>query len=266
MSIKFETALSVFADAFALVRSATFPAESLRCGPLWIVRDRPRPIEQMRIEEIFAYGCSPLEAVAAVRTYAPRSRYTLGLFETPKHKAHEIKSIVRQHGYRSWFNEPLFVCDIRGAPELCTRKDIAGCTLHRAQTPEEIAAVTRAVGGKSRRMADARQLAGRRPQVRMYYASVDGAPVAHGRSIHLRPAVSWVHDVATHPAHRRRGIATALMAYMLADDAAHGAKHSVLLASHTGALLYPRLGYQQIGTLLMFIPSRRKSSPPAPRQ
>jgi predicted acetyltransferase len=57
--------------------------------------------------------------------------------------------------------------------------------------------------------------------------------------------------------HRRRGIGSAMLAKMLRDDRAHKAKYSVLLSSHTGALLYPRVGYQQIGTLLMFAPMRK---------
>jgi predicted acetyltransferase len=57
-------------------------------------------------------------------------------------------------------------------------------------------------------------------------------------------------------AQRRRGIGTALLAKMLRDDRAHGARQSVLLASHAGALLYPHVGYEQIGMLLMFV--RRK--------
>ncbi len=38
------------------------------------------------------------------------------------------------------------------------------------------------------------------------------------------------------------------------------AKCSVLTASHTGALLYPRVGYERIGTLFMFVPRRAKSA------
>ena len=45
---------------------------------------------------------------------------------------------------------------------------------------------------------------------------------------------------------------------MLRDDRARGSKCSVLTASHTGALLYPRMGYERIGTLFMFAPSRAK--------
>jgi hypothetical protein len=34
----------------------------------------------------------------------------------------------------------------------------------------------------------------------------------------------------------------------------------VLTASHTGALLYPRVGYARIGTLFMFAPRRVTSA------
>jgi predicted N-acetyltransferase YhbS len=58
--------------------------------------------------------------------------------------------------------------------------------------------------------------------------------------------------------HRRRGIGQALLARMLRDDRARGSKGSVLLASHAGALLYPRVDYERIGKLLMFAPARAK--------
>jgi hypothetical protein len=44
---------------------------------------------------------------------------------------------------------------------------------------------------------------------------------------------------------------------MLRDDRAAGASAGVLLASHTGAKLYPSVGYEQIGTLLLFTPRKR---------
>jgi predicted acetyltransferase len=56
------------------------------------------------------------------------------------------------------------------------------------------------------------------------------------------------------PSHRRRGIGQALLSKMLWDDQAHGSKCSVLTATHAGALLYPRVGYERIGTLFMFGP------------
>ena len=58
------------------------------------------------------------------------------------------------------------------------------------------------------------------------------------------------------PDFRRRGIGKSLLLRMLRDDRAAGATLSVLLASHAGALLYPTVGYQEIGKLLLFTPRR----------
>jgi hypothetical protein len=52
---------------------------------------------------------------------------------------------------------------------------------------------------------------------------------------------------------------------MLADDKARGAQANVLLASHAGAKLYPAVGYETIGKLLIFGPPR-SAARPAPDQ
>jgi GNAT superfamily N-acetyltransferase len=52
--------------------------------------------------------------------------------------------------------------------------------------------------------------------------------------------------------HRRKGIGTALMTTLLADDRRNRIVASTLLASHTGAKLYPRVGYRPIATLYLF--------------
>jgi hypothetical protein len=46
------------------------------------------------------------------------------------------------------------------------------------------------------------------------------------------------------------------MGAMLTDEARGGVMWSVLLASLTGARLYPHLGYEERGLLLVFSPRR----------
>lgn len=67
---------------------------------------------------------------------------------------------------------------------------------------------------------------------------------------------NWVSNLFVHPDYRRRGIGKSLMSTMLNEDADYGVKYSALLASKTGALLYPHLGYEQHGVLLIFTPRR----------
>jgi GNAT superfamily N-acetyltransferase len=88
------------------------------------------------------------------------------------------------------------------------------------------------------------------------YVALDGADiVGRVRSVDAAGA-TWCADMYVQPSHRRRGIGQALLSKMLRDDRARGSKCSVLTASHTGALLYPRVGYERIGTLFMFAPKR----------
>ena len=67
---------------------------------------------------------------------------------------------------------------------------------------------------------------------------------------------TWCSNVYVAPSFRRRGIAKALLSRLLMDDRNSGAVANVLLASHAGALLYPVVGYQTIGELLMYTPPR----------
>jgi predicted N-acetyltransferase YhbS len=88
------------------------------------------------------------------------------------------------------------------------------------------------------------------------YVALDGNEiVGRVRSVNAAGA-TWCADMYVAPSRRRRGIGQALLSRMLRDDRALGSKCSVLTASHTGALLYPRVGYERIGTLLMFAPRR----------
>lgn len=75
------------------------------------------------------------------------------------------------------------------------------------------------------------------------------------RSIGVGDA-TWCSNIYVKPEFRRRGIARALLSQMLHDDRSAGAQQAVLLASHTGAKLYPVVGYEQIGTLLVYTPPK----------
>ena len=92
------------------------------------------------------------------------------------------------------------------------------------------------------------------------YVALDGEEiVGRVRSVDAVGA-TWCADMHVNASHRRRGIGRALLCRMLRDDRARGSKCSVLTASHTGALLYPHVGYERIGTLFLFVPGKAKPS------
>jgi predicted N-acetyltransferase YhbS len=92
--------------------------------------------------------------------------------------------------------------------------------------------------------------------LRAYVARVAGEIVGFVRSIDT-PGGTWCSNMHVLEPHRRRGIGRAMLCRMLRDDRAAGAELAVFTASHTGALLYPHVGYEQIATLYFYTPRKR---------
>jgi GNAT superfamily N-acetyltransferase len=243
-------AIDVVAAALALNRSVIAPAEVVRHGPLWIMRDAAPRAKRARNEEIFAYGASPDEVVRALRDYAPPGRYALEPFLAPDEAPDAVKAAYKAHGFRLSHSEPLFVASLGGqqAPG-------GGWDVRRVTSLEEAREVSLQLWGKATRKLRPEDLEGGRPAIRMYWVEYKGRAVAAARSLMPEPRAAWLHDVATAPEHRRRGIATALLSHVLSDDARLGASFSVLLASQAGSKLYPRLGYNQQALLQVYNPA-----------
>jgi GNAT superfamily N-acetyltransferase len=240
------------ARALALIRSIVAPAEVVRHGPLWILRDVEAQHGRSRREEIFAFGAPPAEIARAVRDYQPRGLYALAPVIGPGEDEAEVKVVYKSLGYRLGFTEPLFVCDLAGRGPVPSPWRIS-----RVTSLEEAKRVSLQVFGKPARKLRAEDLTAPKPQMRLYWVEVDGHAVAAARSLMPGRGVTWLHDVATLPDYRRRGIATALINHILAEDAILGSKRSVLLASLAGSKLYPRLGYRQVALMQIYTPLRK---------
>jgi GNAT superfamily N-acetyltransferase len=81
-------------------------------------------------------------------------------------------------------------------------------------------------------------------RVRAYIGSVMGKPVATA-SAHYGAGVVGLYGVATLPAYRRQGLATALMLHALRAARAEGISIATLYASEMGQEVYRRLGFRQ---------------------
>jgi GNAT superfamily N-acetyltransferase len=150
-------------------------------------------------------------------------------------------------GYRLLATEGFFVHRMKRIP-----RPPSPVSIERVCTPDLAAQL----GRITRTRPIASNLLGDDAPFRQYVA-LDGADiVGRVRSVDAAGATRCA-DMYVHPSHRRRGIGQALLLKMLRDDRARGSKCSVLTASHTGALLYPRVGYERIGTLFMFVPKRK---------
>jgi len=249
-------ALEVFVQGFSFTRSFTHPYLGERVGPLWVMRDAPRPLTRQgkpgkyRTEEWVACGIPSVEIDRIVRKHA-RGRFAICVLRSSDEPREAIsvdamRAEFKEMSYRLMSTEPLMIHSLKQIPSF-----------------EEPAAIERV---SSQEMADRVNKAARSRQIlpehlrsdgslaapmRQYVALVDGELVGRGASVTTGDA-TWVSNMFVRPELRRRGIARSIMSRMLRDDREAGALQSVLLASHTGAMLYPVVGYEQIGTLYTY--------------
>jgi GNAT superfamily N-acetyltransferase len=244
-----ELAIEVFVRGHSAVKSRTHPYEAGRNGPLWVMRDAPRKNPRdYRKEEWIAHGTDAREVDAIARRHT-RGWFFVSVMIREGEPDESTRIAYKSLGYRLLATEGFFVQRLLRIPKSQTPVSIEW-----VRTPDLAARLgkvtrTRPIASDLLKVAPFRQ-----------YVALDGEDiVGRVRSVDAAGA-SWCADMYVSPSHRRRVIGRALLIRMLRDDRARGSKCSVLTASHTGALLYPRAGYERIGTLFMFVP--RRATPP----
>ncbi|WP_245462846.1 GNAT family N-acetyltransferase [Mesorhizobium sp. M7D.F.Ca.US.005.01.1.1] len=239
----------MFVHGYSADRSRTFPYEASRVGPLWLMRDAERKNPRdYRGEEWVVHDVAAQEADAIVRQHA-RPGFAISVVVANENPDGPTRTAYKALGYRLLRTEGFFVHRLRQIPS-----PPAVASVERVQTAERAAQLGKII----RRQPIAVDLLGDSAPFRQYVA-VDGTDIV-GRVRSLDAAgATWCSSMYVEPSHRRRGIGQALMSKMLRDDRARGSRCSVLAATHAGALLYPRMGYERIGTLLIFAPKSRKT-------
>ena len=241
-----ETALEAFAHGICFTRSFTHPYLAERVEGLWVTRDAPRKSGRYRREEWISHGVVPEKVVRIIGRHT-RGRYAICAICAAGESDESLRSGYRALGYRLGFTEPIMVHRLRRIPRFAPPTEIV-----RVLDPALANQVNTAV---RRRQILPEHLTPDAP-LRMYAALVDGDPVGWVSSIEVAGA-TWCANLYVKLEYRRRGIGRALMCRMLRDDRSHGSQLAVLAASHTGAMLYPLVGYEQIGTLYSYTSRRR---------
>jgi GNAT superfamily N-acetyltransferase len=245
--VNLDLAIEVFVRGYAFGRGFTHPcvAERIEHG-IWVVEDAPRTTGEYRNEEYVAFGHAPELVLQAAREHT-RGRYKISAIRTVDQGAADLRDSYKAHGCRLIGTEPIMVHRLVEMPAAKSPAEIV-----RVTTIEQANLLARAA---RRKQILPEHLRADPPPLRQYMALVDGKPVGWVGSVPMC-GVAWCTNMFVATAHRRKGIATALMARMLADDRDAGAAANVLLASHSGARLYATLGYETIGELLLFTPPR----------
>lgn len=240
------TAIEVFLGGVAFARSYTYPYEVHQVGRLWVMRDAPRkrPADYRR-EEWVVYGLDPVKADALIRRET-RGRYCICAMRDIDQPDGPLRAAYKAAGYRLGGTEAMMVHRLERVPDF--------------REPFPVRRVTTA------EMAERLNKATRRRQIRpedlaegarfRSYVAMDGPRViGWGHSIAVGEH-AWVQSMFVFPSYRRRGIGKAILSRLLRDDQSRRVKASYLSASHAGAMLYPHLGFETIGHLLLYTPRK----------
>lgn len=242
-------AIEAFVRGFCFTRSFTHPYLPERFGRVWVVRDAPRASGDYRNEEWIAHGVPPADVDRLARAHA-RGRFAICAIRAMDEPDEPLRDDYKALGYRLGTTEPLMVHHLQRIPRPAAPVRIERVTTQAMADRLARAARTRQV--LPEHLADGSRL-------RQYVALDDrNRPVGWVRSIDAGKGATWCSNMFVRPRSRRRGIGRAMLARMLRDDRAAGAKAAVLLASHVGAKLYGAVGYEQIGTLLLFTPAKKR--------
>jgi len=242
-----ERGLQSFLHGFSATRSLTHPYPVRQAHPsIWVLSDAPRTRGSTRNAEVIVYGASPEATLETIRQEAIGRHALCVLLEAPE-TLEATRDSYKQQGYRFVGGEALFVLPID------RRINYASFPVRRVRQKADAEAIGKAARGRQLlpehlQEADA--------PIRLYGAFDNETPIGWASSVRTAHGCNWVSNLFVHPGYRRRGIGKSLMSAMLNEDADHGVKYSALLASKTGALLYPHLGYEQHGVLLIFTPRR----------
>lgn len=241
-SRQIEAAIETFVRGFCFTRSRTHPYVATRIEGVWALRDSPRKNDKgYRREEWVPFCREPAEIDRIVRRHT-RGGFVICAIRALDDPLERLRDGYKSIGYRLLGTEPLFTHDLRRIP---TPKSPA--TIKRVLSHADAVVL-----GKAMRMkplpTDEIKHGG---PVRQYAALIDDEVVGWVSSVAAGKR-AWCSNLFVRASLRRRGIGRALMARMLRDDRAAGEQASELLASHSGAMLYPSVGYRQIGELLLF--------------
>jgi GNAT superfamily N-acetyltransferase len=253
-----DEAIEIFVRGFTFTRSFTHPYIAERIAEVWVTRDGPRKrAEDYRREEWVAHGVAPATVDETARHHT-RGRFCICAVRGISEPDAPLRAQYKSLGYRLHGTEPIMIHRLGRIPKLP-----APFPIRRVATRDLADRLAKAA--RRREMLE-QHLQSDAP-LRQYVALDDQRIIGWVKSItvdihingdadgDIAPA-TWVANMYVQPKYRRRGIGKSLLARMLRDDRAAGVTRSALTASHAGAMLYPHVGYEQIGELLLFTPKK----------
>lgn len=245
-SLALDSCVEVFARGLAFTRSFVRPYIVSKIGGSWWLRDGPDIRNRRRNDEWIApSGVDPEKLDHWARERA-LGRFLVSAVAVDADEQVSLRAKYRTLGYRLWRTEPLM-----SRSTLRISRSAAGTEVSLVDTEAmatQLAEVTR------EKMMPKEYLALQSSPVRCHVAMISDRIAGWARSISIGDS-GWCDSMFVEPEFRRRGVGRALVEAMLRSDRTAGLTASVLVARHAGAKLYAAIGYQTMGTVLVFTPA-----------
>jgi GNAT superfamily N-acetyltransferase len=244
-------AIATFAVTLSTAKSIRHPYVAHDLGGCrWRLADAERPrAADYRSEEWVCLARDVVDTVeqAQVTARTP-GRWAVSVVLPEGDDDGPLRSTMRARGHRLMTTESMMVRPLAGRGSAVPPAGNCPAAIVKITTPDQ---------GEELRVATRRRpflpewIEGERPFLRQFLAHIGDELVGWVGSMR-HGDIGSVTNLYVVAAHRRRGVGTALMTRLLTDDKHNGIRASTLLASHSGAMLYPRVGYSRISTLFLY--------------
>lgn len=244
-------AIATFAVTFAAGKSVRHPYVATDLGSCrWRLADADRKrAADYRGEEWVCLADDVVGTVEQAEADArSRDRWAVSVLLPEGNDDGPLRATMRARGHRLMRTESMMLRPLTGRGSAVAAAGDNPAAIVRLSTPEQTEELRKAT---RRRLFLPEWTEGDRPFLRQFLAYIGDALVGWVGSMRLGD-IGSVTNLYVVAAHRRRRVGAALMTHLLADDKRHGIVASTLLASHSGAMLYPRVGYRRIATLYLY--------------
>jgi GNAT superfamily N-acetyltransferase len=237
------TAIEIAGAGLAALRSVTQPADFVRRGDVWLLRDTAA--KPKRDDSVLTLDLEPEQVIQTVQSLELR-HFGIHHFCMPNA---DQNLLIRQYAALGFTLTSTYFLMARA---FITASDLtSSLTCWRVETliqAEQISKAAREI------LLSTRDLPPRQLGVRLYGAEAEGQLIAWARIAQVRETAAWVDNLFTLPEYRKRGVMTHLMNFAYNDSSSFGVQETVLLCSSENHGFHLRNGYAVVAHKLRFAP------------
>lgn len=239
------TAIEIAGSGLAALRCVTQPAEFVRFGDVWLLRDTGA--KPKRDNSVLTLDLEPEEVIQTVQSL---ELHHFGIHHFCLPNANQ-NVLIQQYAALGFGLTSTYFLMTRA---LKTSSDLSSSlTCWRVETLDQAQRISSAA---NETLLSTRDLPPRQLGVRLYGAEAEGRLIAWAQIAQVREDAAWVDNLFTLPEHRKRGVMTHLMNFTYQDSSTFGVRETVLLSSSENHGFHLKNDYEVVAHKLRFEPRK----------